>query len=168
MWYTYWRVNMIQHHCQCGTCEGCTESHEHYQIMNKCQETLQCIIHDDKFHLQSHTRMKITSPTPVMWSHFSVTEWLVGTCFGNVEWQYFLLGKKIPAADICAWLQCTYRDACTCPSSGRWQVQHFQDRNPDITEQHHSGCPQTVSKQRKNWVHRRERMCDNQGNGNKD
>jgi len=30
-----------------------------------------------------------------MWSHFSATEWLVRTCcLGNVQWQYFLLGRK--------------------------------------------------------------------------
>jgi hypothetical protein len=29
---------------------------------NKCQAMLQCVIYDDQFHLQSHTRQKITMP----------------------------------------------------------------------------------------------------------
>lgn len=89
---------------------------------------------------------------------------------GDTFWQctLFLAREKIPAADIRAWLQCIHRDVCTCPSSGRWQVKHFEDRKLDITDQHHGSCPRTVSKQRKNWAHQRKWVCDNQGNGNRD
>jgi hypothetical protein len=199
MWHTNRSVNMIKHHCQCGTYEGHIERHEHCQIMNRCQETLQCAIYDNQFHLQSNTRMKIMSPT-LSCGHIAVWQngWWGHVVLAMYSDSISCLGENPSSRYSCMTSMHIQRDACMRPSSGRWQVKHFnplnaelnpichllallgahhilhisrirvKEKNPDITDHHNSGCPRTVLKQWKNWTHRREWMCDNQGNGNKD
>lgn len=42
-------------------------NHEQHGSTNKYQAILQCMIYDDQFHLQSHTRQKIMLPANVTW-----------------------------------------------------------------------------------------------------
>ena len=67
--------------------EGNVRSHECSGIVYKCQVVLQCLMCDSWFHVSSHTRIKVTLPAPVIWSHFSA--WRMFLCNSlSMRWPF--------------------------------------------------------------------------------
>jgi hypothetical protein len=154
--------------------EGFTENHEYCKTVNKCQVTLECTIHDDRFQQPSHTRIKIMSPT-LSRNHISVWEngWqghgVLATWSEKIS-----LREEIPTLDMQAWLQSihftVYREGSIGPSTVRLLIKHFKDRKTGNTNQPYAGCSKLALLRETNekWIkHPREMKCDSHANGSR-
>jgi hypothetical protein len=88
--------------------------------MNQCQAILQCVIHDDQFHVSPHTRLKnmlcVLCPVVIIQCEKMTSKDILFLQPSVIE---FLVNEEIRASNIKIRFQCAYADTCMGVSSVR-------------------------------------------------